>query len=154
GFVRFPSFLPQIVSSLSEQTLASEIKYMQDNTDGLIVDDMRNPGGLVAWQNTACQHLIPYPFEVTGWSLRATASRVRSFANNVAVARATNQPQWMIDQYEFLFRAVQQAYGENRGMTGPLPLDGPSLTRQPAVDRNGAMVAYTKPLIVLVDEFS
>jgi len=39
-------------------------------------------------------------------------------------------------------------------MTGPVPLDGTSLERPPATDASGAILAYTKPLIVLVDEFS
>jgi hypothetical protein len=152
GFIRIPSFSPR--TSAAQQQLSDEMLYFQAHTDGLIVDDMRNPGGVISWQNTVCQYLIPYPFRVTGWAMRATAARVQSFAANLNFAKLTGAPQNVIDAYQNLLNVIEAAYVGNRGMTGPVPLDGPSLDRQPATDASGAILAYTKPLIVLVDEFS
>jgi Peptidase family S41/PDZ domain len=154
GFIRIPSFSPRTSTAVAEQQLSDEILYFQAHTDGLIVDEMRNPGGIISWQNTVCRYLIPYPFRVTGWSMRATASRLQSFANNLNQAKLNGAPQNIIDLYQSLLDQIQVAYNENRGMTGPVPLDGSSLDRQPATDASGAILAYTKPLIVLVDEFS
>jgi hypothetical protein len=154
GFIRIPSFSPRTTTAVAQQQLSDEMLYFQAHSDGLIVDDMRNPGGFVAWQNTVCQYMIPYPFRVTGWSMRATAARVQSFANNLNFAKLSGAPQNVIDLYQSLFDTMQTAYKENRGMTGPVPLDGTSLDRQPATDASGANLAYSKPLIVLVDEFS
>src|SRR5439155_12721678 len=53
-----------------------------------------------------------------------------------------------------LLDGVRQANSENRGRTGAIPVDGASLERGPARDNNGNNLAYTKPLLVLVDEFS
>src|SRR5262249_40176763 len=69
-------------------------------------------------------------------------------------AKAFGAPQSTIALYQSLYDQIQAAYRQNRGMTGPVPLDGPSLNRQPITDASGAVLAYTKPLIVLVDEFS
>jgi C-terminal processing protease CtpA/Prc len=154
GYIRIPSFNPPFGTTLALQQLSGEMLYFQAHTDGLIVDDMRNPGGIVSWQNTVCQYLIPYPFRVTGWSMRATALRVQSFANNLTFARLSLAPQSVIDQYQALLDQMLAAYKANRGMTDPVPLDGVSLDRQPAIDASGAVLAYTKPLIVLVDSFS
>jgi C-terminal processing protease CtpA/Prc len=79
---------------------------------------------------------------------------VQSFAANLNFAKLTGAPQNVIDAYQNLLNVIEAAYVGNRGMTGPVPLDGPSLDRQPATDASGAILAYTKPLIVLVDEFS
>ena len=39
-------------------------------------------------------------------------------------------------------------------ITGSLPLCTSSLTREPATDRDGKVIAYEKPLMLLVDEFT
>ena len=41
-----------------------------------------------------------------------------------------------------------------RGRTKPIPLDNTTIDRDPARDSKGTLLAYTKPLIVLVDELS
>ena len=41
-----------------------------------------------------------------------------------------------------------------RGRTKPIPLDDVTVDREPAKDSKGNVIAYTKPLIVLVDEMS
>ena len=62
--------------------------------------------------------------------------------------------QWIIDTIEFQLGMIKTAYSENRGMTGPIP--GCSLTfeNDPVTDQAGRVIAYEKPLIVLIDEFS
>src|SRR4029079_15014921 len=112
----------------------AEILYFQAHTDGLIVDEMRNTGGSISWQNRVCQYLIPYPFQVTGWSMRATAARLQTVANNLTSAKQFGSSQSVIDTYQALFDVMQQAYNENRCMTGPIPLDGTSLDRLPVTD--------------------
>ena len=56
------------------QIFEREIAFFQDNTDGLIVDDMRNPGGSVAFCEALLQRLIPTPFRAMGFEIRATSS--------------------------------------------------------------------------------
>lgn len=43
---------------------------------------------------------------------------------------------------------------ENRGMTGSLPLCGYTLDVTPPLDKNGNPVVYTKPMMVLTDNFT
>src|SRR5262249_22560446 len=92
GLIRIPSFSPRTTTAVAQQQLSDEMLYFQAHSDGLIVDIMRNPGGLVSWQNTVCRYMIPYPFRVTGWSMRATAARVQSFANNLTGAKLSGAP--------------------------------------------------------------
>src|SRR5262249_5308115 len=68
GFIRIPNFVPFPSAAVARQQLSDEMLYFQAHTDGLIIDEMRNSGGLISWQNTVCQYLIPGPFRVTGWS--------------------------------------------------------------------------------------
>ncbi len=153
GYIRIPSYSPPSTTTALQQ-FETETAFFQENTDGLIVDQMRNPGGLLCFGENIVARLTPYEFRPIGYELRATWSRVNSFYNSLTQARNQNADAWVIELYEALYRDVRAAYRENRGRTGPLPLCGPSMIRTPAVDRDGKIIAYAKPLMVIIDEFS
>ncbi len=153
GFVRIPNYSPADTATALAQ-FRNEIAYFQANTDGLIVDEMRNPGGQVGYTNSLLQYLIPFNFRVLGFEIRATSYWVSRFSSSLESARARGAEPWIVRLLEVILNDVVVANRENRGRTGPLPLDGNSLEREPARDANGAMLAYTKPLMMLVDEFS
>ncbi len=62
----------------------------------------------------------------------------------------------MIDLYQAYLDQILAAYQENRGMTGPIPACTPSggPITAPTFENEPAAIVYTKPLIVLTDEFS
>lgn len=153
GFIRIPSYSPPS-TPLAVQQFAQEIAFFQANTDGLIIDQMRNPGGLLCFGETLASLLIPYDFRPIGYELRPAWWRVVSFSNALTSARANNADGWVIVMYEALLRDITQAYREGRGQTGSIPLCSPLLDRPPARDAAGNLLAYTKPLVMLVDEFS
>ena len=103
------------------QQFAAEIAFFQANTDGLVIDDMRNPGGSVGYLNSLMQYLMPTPFQTVGFEVRATSLWVENFSYYLQQAKATGAEQWIIDTYQGLLNGVVQANSENRGRTGPLP---------------------------------
>jgi hypothetical protein len=115
---------------------------------------MRNPGGQLCFGENIVARLTPYDFRPTGYELRVSWSRVSSFYSSLTQARNQNADSWVIGLWEALYKDVSTAYRENRGRTGPVPLCGPGMTRTPATDRDGKTIAYTKPLMVIIDEFS
>ena len=127
---------------------------MQANTDGLIVDEMRNTGGNLCLGQELVRMLVPYPFQATGFALRPYWTRVLGFYNSLISAIASNAPPDVIDQYEQAFNEMFAANREGRLVTRPLPLCSPTLTRTPATDVSGKVTAYSKPLVMLIDEFS
>ncbi len=147
GFIRIPSFSPPDTAAAVAQ-FRNEMIFFQQNVDGLVIDDMRNPGGLVSFCQSLLQLVMPAPFRTLGFEIRATATWHATIASSLASARLSNAPQGIIDQYTIILADIESALRENRGMTGPLPLSATSLDLVPAFG------AYTKPLIVLTDEFS
>lgn len=148
GFIRIPNMSPALGTTAALQQFDREIAWMEENTDGLIIDVMRNPGGSVLYVENLCQRLIPYVFRSIGFELRATASDVASFGATLDSARRSNLPAHIVAGYESRYNDVLMAYGENRGRTGAISLTQPSLWLEPA------RTVYTKPIVVLVDEFS
>lgn len=151
GYLRVPSFTTSATSLLE---LAQEIAYFQQNTDGLVVDVMRNPGG-DCYMLTLASYLIPTSgFYFFGEQLRPYLALINSLKNSLDTARARGSDQWIIDLYSSYLNQLQQAYAENRGMTGPIPACSLTFENEPARDASGNLAAYTKPLIILTDEFS
>jgi hypothetical protein len=148
GLIRIPTMSPPNVA-LALQQLDQEIAYFNQNTDGLVVDVMRNPGGIVSFVEAAAQRFIPRPFQTMGFEIRATAAWLFSFASQLTNAELSNAPPDVIQNLRNIYNEVLSAYNENRGRSAPVPLNATgSLTVLPTPN------AYTKPLLVLTDEFS
>lgn len=142
GFLRIPTYNPTS-TGIAYAQLQSEIAYLQDNTDGLIIDQMRNPGGLLCYGEAIVANLTPAVFQPMGYQIRATWEYVAFFYANSVIN----------NQYKLLSDAMLEAYNNNRGMTETVPLCTSNFQRPPATV-NGRLNAYTKPLIMLIDEFS
>jgi hypothetical protein len=153
GYLRIPDYDPaDPTSALS--AVAKEIAYFQANTDGLIIDEMRNPGGSVSYANAVVSYLIPTPWTAIGFEVRATSEWVISFSSDLESARAQGAPAGIIALLQQLKDTIQSANRQMRGRTPSIPLDDLTLDRLPALDSKGAVAAYTKPILMLVDEMS
>jgi hypothetical protein len=153
GYLRIPDYGPPS-QALALQQFDAEIAHFRENTDGLILDQMRNPGGYPCYAQSLAARVIAEPFRGMGFEIRATASWLWAFAGSLALAKQQKAEQWIIDMLEASYKDVETAYLENRGRTGPLAICGLSLEVEPAKDRSGRIAAYEKPLMVLVDEMS
>jgi hypothetical protein len=153
GYIRIPSYSPTSTSAALTQ-FEKEIAYFNANTDGLIVDEMRNPGGNLCYGESIAARLIPDYFRATGFRLRPYWSRIVSFYNSWISAKAAGASQQVIDQYELVFKAMLAANTQGQTITDSLPLCTSSLTRAPFMDADGNVLAYKKQMMMLIDEFS
>lgn len=147
GYIRFPNFGPSSITT-ALAILDVELQYLQDNTDGLVIDVMRNNGGYGVYAHEIGRRLIPGPWTAQGQEVRATATKLADLSRERMSVAAAGAPQWMLAQYDVLIEGLRDAQQGNRARTGRLPINMSSLDMRPA------SVVYTKPLIVLIDEFS
>jgi hypothetical protein len=153
GYIRIPHFEPvSPVAALNQ--FAAEMTFFDRNTDGLVIDVMRNPGGIVCYKEGLETALMQERFRTTGLEIRATAGWIRSFSFALERAKDNDAPAGLIEIYERLLSGVLTAYQENRGRTGALPVCGTSLDLEPLTNRAGALLSYTKPVLLLTDETS
>ena len=153
GYLRIPDFDPPS-QAFALQQFDAEIAYFRDNTDGLILDEMRNPGGSACYVQSLLTRVMPDPFRTIGFEIRATATWLAAFAESLELAREQDADQLIIDLLEARYKDVETAYRENRGRTGPMSICSLTLDVEPAKDRFGRITAYDKPVMVLVDEMS
>jgi hypothetical protein len=148
GFIRIPTMAPANVTQALQQ-LDQEIAFFNANTDGLIVDIMRNPGGVLSYVESLAQRFMPSEFRTMGFEIRATGAWLFSFAQQLTIAQLTNQPADVVQRLRDRYEEVLRAYNEQRGRSAPVALNATaSLVLQPAA------VRYTKSMMLLVDEFS
>jgi len=153
GYLRIPSFTPTLAQAIRE--LDTEIEFFQRNTDGLVVDVMRNPGGGCYMLDLAAR-MIPHPFYFFGEEVRVTQDRLNSIEAQLNIARVNRAPEWVIITYEYFAGRMREALESNRGMTEPIPSCTQSGSNWAPVTEGNLPVqnVYTKPMIVLVDAFS
>jgi hypothetical protein len=156
GYIRISDFQP-IDFSLRAVPLrqwATEIAFLKANTDGLVVDIMRNPGGFGCYGVELMSYLTTKPFFTFGNELRPTIEWVQSFYDNAQLTTDDGLEPWEVIMLQGAYRDVLSAFTENRGRTGPLPFCAASLESIPARDNFSAPLGYDKPILLLVDEFS
>lgn len=147
GFIRIPTMAPPN-TALALQQLDQEMAFFNANTDALIVDVMRNPGGSVSAAESFAQRLFPTAFRTVGFEIRATAVWVQAIVSALEGARAAGAPAEYVQNLTQIMNEIVEAYNENRGRTAPVSLTTGSLTLAPAPN------AYAKPLLLLVDELT
>lgn len=148
GLLRIPNESPSS-TAVALQQLNQEIAFFNANTDVLVVDITRNTGGILTTAEAFAQRLIPTPFRTVGFEFRASALEVFVFAQRLTLALNSGAPPEVIENLRNNFNEVLRAYNEERGRTAALPINSlGSFVLAPA------SVSYTKPLLVLVDEFT
>ena len=147
GYLRIPNYAPPSTTSALVE-LDGEIAYLQENTDGLIVDEMRNTGGNLCFGENVMTRLATGPFQSTSYLIRVYYGRLVGYYNSLQAAKSAGADQGIIDTYQELLDEMTSAYNENRGLTGPLPICTASITRYPSA------ITYTKPIMMMIDEFS
>jgi hypothetical protein len=148
GLLRIPNEAPSS-TSVALQQLNQEIAFFNANTDVLVVDITRNTGGILTTAEAFAQRLIPSAFRTVGFEFRASALEVTLFAQRLTLAQNGGAPPEVIENLRSNFNEVLRAYNEERGRTAALPINALGSFELPP-----APVAYTKPLLVLVDEFT
>ncbi len=163
GLIRIPTFSVQFGGARRAllRELEAEVGFMQANTDGLIVDVSRNPGGFCSAD--VASRLIPTPTRIYQDLLLPTYSDIQLYEEIVAEARIFAAEPWVVDLWQFALDSLRGAYGGNRSLTGSLPA---CLTEElssypvevdtypPWRNAAGEVGSYAKPLMVLQDELS
>lgn len=154
GYIRIPTFSPPDLNG-ALTVFVREISFFQENTDGLVVDIMRNGGGSSSYANALLGYLMYYHWQTLGVEVRATSAWIRDISSTLQSLRSQNAPAPLIRTFEEALAALIEANRSNRGMTPPLPWDyNAGMEREPLTTPDGRPLAYTKAMLLLVDEFS
>jgi hypothetical protein len=147
GYLRIPHFSPSSTTTALNQ-LEAEIKFFLANTDGLVVDVMRNNGGSACYCEETLRRLIPTDWKALTFPIRPVWDDIVGFQADLTLAQILGASRETQELLQSMLDNVTEAYNSERGMTGPLSLCANTPNRTPAT------VVYDKPILVLTDEFS
>lgn len=155
GFIRLADFETGGSNNifLSEPQFDTEIAYMEQNTDGLVFDIMRNPGGDGCFGEDLMSRLATQAFHGLSEQIRPQIFDVQ-FADQAVVDAQAAGVGWELAVLKDEQKQIDRAYYAERGMTPQIPVCGLSLKRAPNKDQNGKLAIYDKPVLLLTDEFS
>jgi len=155
GYIRIGTFEPVNFSILNVpiRQFAAEIAFLQANTDVLVVDITRNPGGYGCYAEWLLQYLMPGTFQTFGEEVRPSLARLQDWRFAAADAEEFAEP-WETAIIKNILKDLETAYSENRGRTGTLHMCNLGPTVEPIRDNAGRLLAYTKPILLLTDEFT
>ena len=153
GYIRIPSFGVSSTTSATN-TFLSEMAFFEQNTDGLVIDVMRNPGGSVSYLNRLLALVMPTTWRSIAFEVRATSDWVASISSSLESAKAQDAPLATINGLQAIKDAIVAANRAKRGRTAPIPLDDVVIDRSPAKDATGKVIAYDKPIVLLIDELT
>lgn len=154
AFIRIPTMSPSS-TTLALSQFQTEINYFQQNASGLVIDVMGNGGGSLCYVESLVRSLMTTPFRSIAYEVRATRFWVNVFSSSLTSAKLNHADQWVIDLYSAYVQVMQQALTENRGRTGNVPICGATFENiPPATDSRGNNVAFTKPILLLTDNFT
>ena len=151
GYIRIPGF--SSFSRANEQ-MQNEIAFMQQNTDGLVVDVMRNPGGSGCAAESLLRNLFTQDFTLLGAEQNVTWSDILTLTDDIQFYQELNFPDEDIAELRLMLNEFESAYRNNRARTRPMPLCGTTLDAKAAVDAEGKPIGYGKPMLLLVDEMT
>lgn len=162
GLIRIGNFSPSSpIGAISE--LLSEIRFMQANTDGLVVDVTHNTGGFLDLDLDYTSLLTNQKFFMPGARIRATQNAVNEAGYYADLAPLFGAPDWVVNTYDFNLQVLKDA-APRSGLTGQIPIASgflQDITQFAPVNDNfplqlsdGTIPGYTKPLIVLADDLS
>lgn len=146
GYLRIGAF--DTLSTSQTQVLDAEINYFNANTDGLVVDVMRNPGGGCSLATIAQRLMRGASFTHFSEQFRPNRELIEFYDEVISLLETLGAPNYLLENYRFERGMLISAYENGRGLTGPIPSCAFDLNLTPTAN------AYTKPMIVLVDELS
>lgn len=151
GYLRLPNFSPPNAAS-AVQELDKEIQYFNENTDGLVLDITRNTGG-GCYMLEVARRLMRDEFWFFGEEVRPTWDRIQILQAGLESARQQNASEWVITMLSHNVDQLLAAYRSGSHRTEPLPACY-FQSMAPVWFNTPVQNPYSKPLIVLVDEFS
>ncbi len=171
GLIRIADFCPDncvgdfTTIDAAVAQFQKEIVFLKANSDALVVDVTRNPGGFGFYGLQLLDRLTDKPYTHAGMNVRPQYADIVSINQLLDSGAQSGLEQWQLNLLTAYRDEIRRAYQENRGMTGPLPIDlglsvdpaDPSFlsfTHPAVLDSTGKPVGYNKPVLCLADDAS
>lgn len=153
GFIRIPTWNPPSSTPWFE-LLDDEIPYFEKKTDALVIDETDNGGGSICLANEVSRYLIDSQIKKLLFQIRANRARSVMYDEGAEWCDAQKEkPEWC-GTVKAIAEELRKALAEGRALTRPLDTCRGDGFIRPMMTKGGRKLVYTKPVMILVNEFS
>lgn len=149
GFIRISDFSPDDPRA-NISALEEEISYMQENTEALIVDEAGNPGGSYCYMLSIASMLGGKEFKETPDQFKINRDLLIGIEEELKGQLEPNDKKIL----EAIAESIRDGMKKGALLTDPRPICNADGSVQLHTAKNGAKIAYTKPILILMDELS
>ncbi len=149
GYLRLARF----AGGSATRQIREALTAFKDQTDVLVLDVTRNPGGSACMVEDVAAELMTDSWRVQGAEQMVTWRDILSLQSSLDSARLFGN-EAEIASLEFDLAAYEKAFSNGQVRTEPLPFCGTTMEKAPLRAADGSPRAYAKPVLVLIDEFS
>lgn len=148
GFLRIPTWsapnAAQIVAFL-----ANQIPEFDKTTDALVIDQTNNGGGSLCYLEVVTSMFLREPIPKMLFRIRANRTWLMIFEEALGGIPPGNPDAAAVRQIVY---ALRNAMAHGASLTDPFPLCSVAESLTPAKRAEGTPIAYTKPILLLVNE--
>lgn len=154
GFIRIPTWHPPSPGSWIN-LMAKIIPTLEKETDALLIDQTNNGGGWICLADMMSGFFNSKPIPNLKFQIRSNRMRLQMYESNAlwckkAKGKEAKECKVVSDIADELRRAL----AEGDTLTKPIDICGGDGMIHPAKDNDGTLYVYTKPLLMLVNEWS
>jgi len=153
GFLRIPTWAPQEWSGWIKY-LEEQIPYLEKETDALLIDQTDNGGGWICLGEVVSEFLVSESIPSNLFQLRANRHFLKSMEE--WYIHLTEQADQQRDQEiaKKIIDEIRAAIEEGRPLTDPVSLCFTDGYIHPHFTDEGVKTVYTKPILMLINEWS
>jgi hypothetical protein len=154
GYVRIGTFFPDDPIAPLLQ-LRAEVQYLNQHTDGLVLDVTRNNGGDANYQDEVARVFFARPFKTLPEQIRPTLALLAKASQLVDATQGGPAPDPAAKAHmQEVYEEINSAYMQGRRLTHAIYPRNVTPYLTPAADAGGTPISYSKPIVLLVDQNS
>ncbi|MBT3182115.1 MAG: protease-like activity factor CPAF [Deltaproteobacteria bacterium] len=153
GFLRIPTWAPPGWDAWLE-FLEKQIPYLEKETDALLIDQTDNGGGSICLGETVSEFLVNEPIPANLFQIRANRHFLQMMEEwYIELTGLANQSK---DQEiaRKIIEEIRDAIEEERPLTDPISICFSDGYIHPHTTKTGIKTVYTKPILMLINEWS
>lgn len=149
GFIRLHTWKANPETFL--KAIAEDVIYFEKNTDALIIDQTYNHGGYACLSEATVSFFITTQTETTRDRIRVTREGLANFEN---LLESTDEKDEDYATIQNIVDNVRTSLETGELLSAPVSLCQFDNHVEPYITKNGQLIAYTKPILLLVNEFT
>lgn len=154
GFLRIPTWNVPVASKQREwiDFFEREIPYLDSQTDALLIDQTNNGGGKICLGEEVASFLITEPISINYFQMRANRMALGWYEEDLKSCVADGNSDCEI--LRGIVAEMRRAIAAGDLLTAPISICATSNKIYPHKSRDGKYTVYTKPIVMLVNEWS